>query len=79
MAAELSATGESTSWKTYGSAVMAIFETVRLHIMEHDNDNTLPVQWNDLPESMLCSQPMYNKFAKFMLEVYVGRKVPRRL
>ena len=63
----LSAKGGSISWKGQTANVGRIFNEFA------EQDEELDADWDNLPEHVLCSAPVYERFAHFLLFVYVIR------
>ena len=63
--AALSAKGSSISWKGQQSNVKNIFNDFA------EQDPELNTDWDNLDEATLCARPVYERFAHFLLFVYV--------
>ena len=69
MAAALSAKGGSVSGKGQNANVGRIF---------NEQDEELDADWDNLPEDVLCSAPVYERFAHFLLCVPDPRRCEER-
>ena len=68
MSKALTSKGQSTSWSAQQKNVVRIFDLMA----EQDEELSLLEEhtWHTLPEQALCSPPVYERFAFFLLYTY---------
>ena len=68
MSKALSSKGQSTSWNAQQKNVVRIFDLMA----EQDEELALLEEhkWHTLPEQTLCAQPVYERYAYFLLYTY---------